>query len=246
VTIPEPARVGFGAGADAYAKGRPSYPPEAVDYVLSRLGTGGTVLDLAAGTGIFTTLLAARVERVIAVEPVASMREKIADAAEVLEGTAESLPLDDASVDGVTVAQAFHWFRPEEALTEIARVLRPGGALALIWNRRDESVPWVERMSEVIKWRAHQISEYDRIDWADVIGRSGFYGDVEHRVFSWEHVIDRALLADRVRSVSYVAAMDEPARQALAAEVVALVDAEGFPQTFPLPYNTLVWCTTRS
>jgi SAM-dependent methyltransferase len=239
--IPEPARVGFGAGADAYAKGRPSYPPEAVAYVLSKLD--GTVLDLAAGTGIFTSLLTPH-HRVIAVEPVAAMRAKIADAAEVLDGTAESIPLADAAVQAVTVAQAFHWFRYDEALTEIARVLRPGGALVMLWNRRDESVPWVDRMSEVIKWRANQVSEYDRIDWAAVIERSGFYGDVEHRSFSWEHVIDRAALADRVRSVSYVAAMDEAVREGLVSEVLALV--EDFPETFPLPYNTLVWCTTRS
>jgi SAM-dependent methyltransferase len=242
-SIPEPARVGFGAGADSYQRARPSYPDDAVDDVLARIPADATVLDLAAGTGIFTALLTPH-RRVIAVEPVESMRAKIVGAAAVLDGTAEALPLDDASVDAVTVAQAFHWFRFEEALAEIARVLRPGGPLVLLWNRRDESVPWVARMSEVIHWRAHQISEYDRIDWPSVIGRSGLYGDVEHRSFSWEHMIDRPLLADRVRSVSYIAAMSEAERESIVAEVVDL--AKGFDEPFALPYNTLVWCTTRS
>lgn len=242
--IPEAASAGFGAGADAYQRGRPSYPPDAVSYVVSRcgIGPGATVLDLAAGTGIFTSRLAPTGARVVAVEPVESMRAKIADA-EVLDGTAESIPLPDGSVDAVTVAQAFHWFRFDEALAEIARVLRPGGSLALLWNRRDESVPWVARMSEVIGWRAHQISEYDRTDWPAVLGRPGAFGPVEHRTFSWEHVIDRERLAERVRSVSYVAALAPEEREALVTEVLKLVD--GFDEPFPLPYNTMVWCTTR-
>jgi SAM-dependent methyltransferase len=236
--------VGFGAGADAYQRGRPSYPPEAVAWIASKLSPGATLVDLAAGTGIFTDLIAPAAGRVVAVEPVASMRAKITSAHEVLDGTAESLPLVDGSVNAVTVAQAFHWFRYDEALAEIARVLRPGGLLVLLWNRRDEGEPWVARMSEIIQWRAHQISEYDRIDWPAVIGQSGQYGPVEHRSFPWAHMVDRATLADRVRSVSYVAAMEEPQREALATEVVALV--EGFDEPFPLPYTTLVWCTTRS
>lgn len=243
--IPEAARSGFGAGAEAYQRGRPSYPAEAVSFVVSRcgIGPGVRVLDLAAGTGIFTALLVPTGASVVAVEPVESMRAKIEDA-EVLDGTAEAIPLPDASVDAVTVAQAFHWFRFDEALAEIARVLRPGGSLALLWNRRDESVPWVDRMSEAMAWRAHQISEYDRIDWPAVIGRSGRFGDVEHRSFAWQHLIDRSLLAERVRSVSYIAAMDVERREAIVDEVLALVD--GFDELFPLPYNTLVWCTTRS
>ena len=242
--IPEAASQGFGAGADAYARGRPSYPAEAVEWIASRFAPDATVLDLAAGTGIFTSLLRPFAARLIAVEPVESMRAKIEGADLVLDGTAESIPLDEASVDAVTVAQAFHWFRFDEALAEIARVLRPGGVLALVWNRRDESVPWVDRMSEIIQWRAHQISEYDRIDWPSVVGASGLYGPVEHASFSWAHLLNREGLADRVRSVSYVAAMGEAEREALVAEVVALAD--DFDEPFPLPYNTLAWCTTRA
>lgn len=241
--IPEPARVGFGQGADAYERARPSYPAAAVEWVLDRIPADGTVLDLAAGTGKFTSLLAAG-RRVVAVEPVAEMRSKIVGAAEVLDGTAEAIPLEEASVDAVTVAQAFHWFRYDEALAEIGRVLRPGGPLVLLWNRRDESEPWVDRMSQVMKWRSHWISGYDRTDWIEVVGASGLYGELERATFPWVHMIDRPMLADRVRSVSYIAAMSEAEREAIVADVLALTD--GFDEPFPLPYTTLVWCTTRS
>jgi ubiquinone/menaquinone biosynthesis C-methylase UbiE len=244
--IEEAAEKGFGAGADAYVRGRPSYPPAAVALITRELGLGPgtTVVDVGAGTGKFSELLVPTGARVVAVEPVANMRAKIAPPIEAVDGTGESLPFDDGSVDAITVAQAFHWFRHDEALAEFARVLEPGGGFALVWNRRDESVPWVDAMSRVIEWRAHQVSEYDRTDWPAIIGRSGAFGAVEHASFSWEHVIDRGGLAERVRSVSYIAAMDDPARrEAIVDEVLALTD--GFGDTFPLPYNTLVWWTSK-
>jgi SAM-dependent methyltransferase len=182
---------------------------------------------------------------VVAVEPVAAMRAKVPALIEAVDGTAEAIPLADGGADAVTVAQAFHWFRHEEALAEIARVLRPGGGLALIWNRRDESVPWVDAMSRVIEWRAHQVSAYDRTDWPAIIARNGAFGDVRFASISWEHLVDRAMLAERVRSVSYIAAMDDPAtREAIVDEVLALT--EGFEEPFPLPYNTLVWWCSKT
>jgi ubiquinone/menaquinone biosynthesis C-methylase UbiE len=246
--IERAAEKGFGAGADAYVRGRPSYPPAAVELIVRELGIGPgtTVVDVGAGTGKFTELLVPTGARVVAVEPVANMRAKVQPPVEAVDGTGETLPFDDGSVDAITVAQAFHWFRHDAAVTEFARVLKPGGGFALVWNRRDESVPWVDAMSRVIEWRAHQVSEYDRTDWPAVIGRSDRFGAVEHASFSWEHVIDRDGLAERVRSVSYIAAMDDAAeRESIVDAVLALTD--GFGETFPLPYNTLVWWTsTRS
>jgi len=248
--IHEAAQAGFSAGSSAYDKGRPSYPQDAVDLIATELGIGkgSTVVDLAAGTGKFTALLVPTGATIVAVEPVAEMRDTLVrtvPGVEALDGTAESLPFDDGYADALTVAQAFHWFDFKNALAEIARVLRPGGGFALIWNRRDESVPWVRRMSEVIKWHDRPISMYDKIDWPAVVAEAEQFTDLQHRRFDYVHEIDRSLLADRVRSVSYIAAMDESEREENVAKVLELVKDK--PERFPLPYNTLVfWCSKRS
>jgi ubiquinone/menaquinone biosynthesis C-methylase UbiE len=248
--IHEAARAGFSAGSSAYDKGRPSYPQEAVDLIATELGIGkgSTVVDLAAGTGKFTALLVPTGATIVAVEPVAEMRDTLVrtvPGVEALDGTAESMPFPDGSADALTVAQAFHWFDADAALTEIARVLRPGGGLAMIWNRRDESVPWVEQMSEVIHWHDRPISRYDKVDWPAVVAGTGLFTEVQRRQFDYVHEIDRSLLAERVRSVSYIAAMDEAEREENVAKVLELVQDN--PERFPLPYNTLVfWCSKRS
>ena len=140
--IDEVAARGFEAGAAAYEAARPGYPDEAVDVLRDEVGIGpGTnVLDLAAGTGKLTRRLLELGSSVTAVEPVAAMRSQLQTVlpeVEVVEGTAEEIPAADASLDVVTVAQAFHWFRFDEALAEIRRVLRPGGGLAIVFNQRD-------------------------------------------------------------------------------------------------------------
>lgn len=137
--------------ADDYAAVRPGYPPAAVDLLLP--AGARDVLDLGAGTGKLTTGLVARGLRVVAVEPSAAMRAELAatlPGADVREGTAERTGLPDASVDVVTVAQAWHWFDEAAAAAEVARVLRPGGTLAVLWNDRDEDVPWVAAYGELL------------------------------------------------------------------------------------------------
>lgn len=231
------AASGFDAGAEAYERGRPSYPDEAVAYLVDvlQLGPGKRVLDLAAGTGKLTRLLVPTGAELVAVEPVAGMRsafESAVPGVEVLDGTAEAIPLPDASVDAVVVAQAFHWFDEDQALAEIARVLRPGGGVALVWNRRDESVPWVAEMSRIIHWNRGLIPAYDGIEI------EGF------TKWSCRYVqpLTHDGLLDRVASVSYIAAMGDRERAGVLAQVSDLV--RGFTEPIPLPYVTEVHTRT--
>jgi len=208
------------------------------------------VVDLAAGTGKFTALLVPTEAHIVAVEPVPEMRETLArtvPGVEVMDGTAEDIPLPDGFADVVAAAQAFHWFKLDAALPEIARVLKPGGGLVLLWNRRDESVPWVHEMSTVLEWRERypNISNYDRVDWSNLIGQSGLFTDLQQQTFRYEQELDRDGLAARVRSVSYIASMDAAEQQDLVQKVLRLVDDQ--PERFPLPYTTMVfWCQKRA
>ncbi len=243
MTIDRVAAQGFEAGAAAYELARPGYPDEAVAVLVAMLGltAGVRVLDLAAGTGKLTRRLVALDASVVAVEPVDGMRQQLIQAVpgvEVLDGTGEAIPLGDASVDVVTVAQAFHWFDAPKALTEIARVLRPGGGLAILWNERDESTPWVAEVSRVIGWHERSVSRYQHVDWAAVVAESGRFTPVQERVVRWEQPMTRDLLADRIRSISYIAAMPAAERERRAADVVALV--RRMPEPFPLPYTCRV------
>jgi ubiquinone/menaquinone biosynthesis C-methylase UbiE len=243
----EPAAEAFGAAATDYERARPSYPPEAVAVLTEAIGLGPgiTVCDLAAGTGKLTRLLAATGARVIAVEPVEGMRDALEAAVpniEILDGTAEAIPIDDGVLDGVTVAQAFHWFRFDEALAEIHRVLRPGGTLAILFNERDERVPWVKTWNEVIEWHTRRIAYYQRTDWGDLLAGHGL-ANVRYHAVEWLQPMTRDLVASRVRSVSYIAQLDASGQQEYVDRVLALVD--GFDEPFDLPYIAHVWLATR-
>jgi SAM-dependent methyltransferase len=151
VTTEQPSRQdhasSFGPAARTYDEIRPGYPAEAVDWLVPQ--TARRVLDVGAGTGKFTRLLQGEDREVIAVDPSAQMlevlREKV-PGVETLLGTAEKLPLPDESIDAVTVAQAWHWVDRERGPREVARVLKPGGTLGLVWNSRDERVDWVREL----------------------------------------------------------------------------------------------------
>jgi len=247
--IDDVAARGFQAGAMAYELARPGYPDEAVEVLVRELGiTAGTrVCDLAAGTGKLTRRLVGLGASVVAVEPVEGMRSQLRAAVpgiEVADGTAESIPLPDASVDVVTVAQAFHWFDAPAALAEIARVLKPAGGLALLWNERDETTAWVAEMSRLIRWHERTVSRYQHVDWAEIVAESQKFRPLEERSVRWDQSMTRAVLADRVRSISYVAVMPPTERERLAAEVTAMVGR--LPEPFPLPYVCRVqWCRLR-
>src|SRR5215472_516705 len=153
--IHEVAASGFGAQAATYDRARPSYPPDAVRWLAEalRIGPGRRVVDLAAGTGKLTALIAGAGAELVAVEPVAQMRDLLharLPAVPLLAGVAESLPFASASVDAVTVAQAFHWFDASRAMAELARVVRTGGRLGLVWNARQRGVDWTDRVWSVM------------------------------------------------------------------------------------------------
>lgn len=251
--IPSAAADGFSAGADDYERGRPSYPADAVELLVRELGIGpgATVLDLAAGTGKLTRLLVPTGADVVAVEPVAEMRQRLREAvpaAHVLDGTAERIPLPDRSVDAVTVGQAFHWFDAAAALKEVHWVLKPGGGLGLVWNERDAREPWVAELNRLIRWDErgeHRVPYTVEEDWAARIeGLDVGFGPVSRFDTSYRQELGPDTLVARVLSTSYIASQPTASREALAERVRALVADLG--PTFELPYTTVVyWCHRR-
>ncbi len=225
--VHEAAAEGFARGAGAYERGRPSYPPEAVSWLAEQLGLapGRRVLDLAAGTGKLTRLLASTGASLIAVEPVAEMRSALAELApgvDVRAGTAEAIPLPDASVDAVVIAQAFHWFASEQALAEIARVLTPTGRLGLVWNRRDLTLPLQAAISEIIEPHRGSTPSFMTGNWREPVQHTRlFVGTSEHQV-RYEQALTIDQLIDRVLSVSFIAALSPSARDEVEREVRAL------------------------
>ena len=240
---------GFATAADAYERGRPGYPEEAIAWMAERLDLreGRDVLDLAAGTGKLTRTLVPFGARVIAIEPIDEMREQLFRAlpdVEAFDGTAESIPLPDGSVDAVTCGQAFHWFRPEEALREIHRVLRPGAGLALVWNVRDLSDPLQARVNDILAPYSHGVTSHREIDPQRAVEQSGLFGPVEHRQWPYGQRLSRAHLVDRIASISYIAILDPDARAEVLSQV--LEAAEGLPEPISVPYTTDIYIATRS
>src|SRR5581483_7129583 len=153
--------------------------------------------------------------------------------ARVLEGTAEAIPLADASVDAVTVAQAFHWFRPDDALREIHRVLRPGGGLALIWNVRDESDPIHAAATEIMRPLEENVPRRGKLSWRDVIDAT------ETATFEHAQLVDEDSFVERFASVSFVAAAPREARTDVEEQLRSLARSVGAP--IRLPYVTEVY-----
>ncbi len=240
---------GFDATADAYERGRPDYPQAAIDALVGALGIGPgkTVVDLGAGTGKLTRMLLPTRARVIAVDPVEAMYRtfrQVLPGVEVVAGTAEALPFADASFDAAVVAQAFHWFRGEEALEGIARVLKPMGRLGLLWNLRDESVPWVQRLGEIIGPYERKAPREQTGTWREAFSRTVAFGTLHQRRFTHVQELDADGLVARVASMSYIASLEAGDRDRILEEVRALAaDVAEADGKVVLPYLTdLYWC----
>jgi SAM-dependent methyltransferase len=221
-----PTAQGFDRAARDYDAGRPGYPAASVAIVADTLalGPGRRVADVAAGTGKLTRELVATGADVVAVEPSAPMREQLRRAVpdgslEVIDGTAEALPLPDASVDAMTVAQAFHWFDGDAALAEAHRVLRPGGRYAVVFNRRDVATPVQGTLDELLAPYRGDTPSWATHDWDAPLAATERFRPVATHAEPWVQHLDLEGLVARVASVSFVARLDEAARGRVLAAV---------------------------
>src|SRR4051794_2676474 len=245
--MPSRAR-SFDALAAEYERGRPGWPAAALDAMADRLGldAGSTVLDLAAGTGKLTRALVPRFASVIAVEPLDGMRavlERVVPEARPLVGTAEAVPLDDASVDAIAIAEAFHWFEPEAAVAEMARVLRPGGGVAGLYNRRDfagDEAAWqreVHMVFEAHRLPPDDVDPHDEEHWrAALAARIGEPRDEE---FENTQVLDLDGLLAQYASYSVIAGLPPARRESALAAFRDLLERHRV-STAEITYRTML------
>jgi SAM-dependent methyltransferase len=237
---------GFTRNAGDYERARPSYPPDAVRFLVDQLGLGPgrTVVDVGAGTGKLTRLLVDSEAAILAVEPVAAMRAQLTQllpGLTVVDATAEDLPFESASVDAIVCAQAFHWFATALTLKEFARVLRPAGRLALVWNLRDNSVPWIQEFTDLLRPYEDDRPDHNQGTWRQVFETDGPFEPLRTESFFHEQPMTPDLLAARAASMSFIGTLDEVTRSELLDRVRARGQAQG--SSFAMAYRTDVHIT---
>ncbi len=248
------AVAGFDRTARLYERGRPDYPAEAVRWLGRGLGLGPhrTVVELGSGTGKFTRCLLPLGATIVPVEPTPGMRAEFTRALPdlpVLDGTAEAIPVPDGFADAVVGAQAFHWFRLRPTVAEIQRVLRPRGAVGMVWNRRDESLAWVAELSRILEPHRKDAPSHADAAWEHALENRAYgFGPLHHRTFRHVQHLDRRTLLARVQSVSLIAILPPAQRRAVSRAVRELVDRDPTTrgrQTLLLPYRTDVYWARR-
>ncbi|RFU24487.1 hypothetical protein B7463_g11849, partial [Scytalidium lignicola] len=232
-TLADPAAHGF-QNATNYDKNRPSYPPEAVEKLLSSLNVANKknakIIDLACGTGKFTVLLEARPEEyeIVAVEPHKAMREtleakNLGTKVKVLEGNAASIPLEDGWADACIAAQAFHWFATEESLKEISRVIKPNALFGMIWNAEDYNAPqswnpttqWEQKLKDIIVTLEDGHSRFRHFQWNKVFERQQvdnhplFSAPIEEHTVKWTVWLTDNSIWERLTTLSQIAVLEE-------------------------------------
>lgn len=243
------AAAGYGRAGDDYERARPDYPVDVLDALTAELGLGpsSVAVELGAGTGKFTRLLAPRLAMAVATEPVAAMRAHLGlVTSPVVAATAEAVPLRAGSVDAVVAATAFHWFGAEATLGEARRVLRPDGGLGLVWNNPDRDTDWVAQVWAVVDGARGSVPGNRDLRWRNAFaGKSGF-SPLSHARFSHAVSLSHSELAARVASISFVAALADTERAALLDRVGVIVASHpelAGRDRITLPYRCdLYWC----
>lgn len=212
---------------------------------------GGVALDVGAGTGKFTRALARGRLRVVAVEPTDEMRRefrRVVRSVPMVGGRVEHLPIRTGSVDLVTVAQAFHWFPARRALGEFARVLRPSGGVALVWNRRDRSVPWMADLTKLLDEYDPGIPRVHEERWRPALRSNSHFLRPGLRGFHHIQRVDLDTMLARVLSISYIGALPAAQRRVVSRRVIELVKERGLAGRggrIPMPYVTEVYTLAR-
>lgn len=239
---------GYQVASDIYVQGRPTYPPEALAWLQDDLALNPSkkVLEVGAGTGKFIPTLRQSGAKMLALEPVAAMRAKLVAAnpdVQALEGTAEAIPLPNASVDAVVCAQAFHWFATKAALAEFCRVLVPGGRLGLIWNVRDESVDWVAALTAITDKFENHTPRFKSGAWQLVFPFDGLEPLSERHASNTHVGSAEDVIIGRTFSTSFIAALPEAQKQEVEAQVrdlIARTPALAGQAHVVFPYKTLM------
>ena len=246
------ASEGYKLEAKTYERGRPEYPAALAGWLTGtlKLAPGATVVDVGAGTGKFTKMLQATGASVVAIEPVDAMREQLAklQGVQAVSGTAQHLPLERASADAITCAQAFHWFAHAESLDEFARVLKGEGHLGLVWNVRDESVDWVAEITRLITPLEGDAPRFYKGDWRKPFPHPAFT-QLEEEHFAYEHTgSPQEVIIDRFMSVSFIAAAPPAQNARMRAELEKLVathPALKGKDVVRFPYRTVAYHCVR-
>lgn len=218
--------------AGAYDRGRPRYGEHVVAELAAELHlrAGARVLELGAGTGQLSRALLAGGFDVVAVEPLASMREMLSQAIgarRVLEGSAEQIPLADASVAAVCAADAFHWFDEQRAVPEIRRVLQPGGGVAILRTLPVFDSPWGHELGQILLAERPEHPAFGERGAAAALEEDERFGPVSERVLDGEHITDRDGVLAYIASVSWIGVLPDSRRREVLARAAALLDAHG-------------------
>ncbi|HJP88643.1 MAG TPA: methyltransferase domain-containing protein [Candidatus Limnocylindrales bacterium] len=255
MAIHESAAKGFAAAADAYERGRPTYATESIERLIAELGIGPgkRVLDLAAGTGKLTRQIAPSGAEIVAVEPIDEMRARLEASlpgVNVIPGVAEDIPLPNHSVDAVVVGQAFHWFDGIRAVSEIRRVLKPTGAVGLIWQARDPNQPWIVKLEEIIDRIDDGHPRYRTEAWREAFDLTALFDPIEEAVYPYVQHGSPETIVDRVASISYVASLPAEVREPYLDEVrdlLATDPATAGKDVIELPYTShIYWSRPRT